>query len=138
MIYALALVIAAFYSWAVATTEPFTVTADVLVSVGFVLMGVPLAGRLRRRREGPKTARPDKYRTGKLTPWVVTIGVLAVVQLSVYFAGWSAGRHDYPTLSSLYDEATSRSETAKAVLVFLWMSLGWGLFRPRPAPPEPS
>lgn len=138
MMYVVALVIGAFYSWAVATTKPFTTAADAVVALGFLLMGLVLVGCLRRWGKGPRQARLDRRRTGNVTPWVVTIVILAIVELAAYFAGWGAGRHAFPTLSSLYDEASSSSVAAKAVLVFLWLAMGWGLFRPRPKPVESS
>lgn len=141
MIYGAALVIAALYCWGVATTKPFTTAADAIVALGYLVMGLVLVGCLRRRSKGARPAGVDRARlggrrTGNLAPWVVAIVTLAIVELAAYFAGWGAGRHAFPTLSSLYDEASGSSVAAKAVLVFVWLAVGWGLFGPRPKPLE--
>jgi hypothetical protein len=125
---ATAILIGAIYSWAVSATRPFTTAANVTVAIGFVIIGVVMAGCLRRRARSGQAARVG---SGRGWAWAVTIGVLAVVELSSYFAGFGASRSTFPTLSYLYDEA-SRDQAVKALFVFLWMAMGWGLFRPRP------
>ena len=62
--------------------------------------------------------------------WMAAIIVFGAYELFTYFAGFGSDRHAFPTLSSLYDSATS-NQAAKAVIVLGWMALGWGLFRPR-------
>lgn len=136
MVFVVVLAVAALYSWALATTRPFTTGADAVVALGFLPMGLVLVGCVRRRGKRAQVGRPGRHRGGKLTTWVLAITVLGVVELTAYFAGWGAGRQAFPTLSSLYDEASSSSVAAKAVLVFLWLAMGWGLFRPRPKPAE--
>lgn len=120
------LVLAGAYSWAVATTRPFTVGADLIVAAGFLMMGVVMGVAIRRRRRAGCSPQVEAPR---LTAWVIAIAALAVLELSSYFAGFS-NRHAFPTLSSLYDDAAT-SVVGKSVVVFCWLALGWGLFRPR-------
>lgn len=120
--------VAGAYAGWVAQTKPFTTQADVAVAVGFVLMVTVVARTLRHRRAGtPAPARPARPRRRYL-PWAIAIGALLALELAAYGIGFSASRHAFPTLSSLYDEV-SRSPADKAGVVFVWMMLGWGLFR---------
>lgn len=107
----------------VATTTPFTAGADAAVAVGFALMAVVVVVTLRRRRGGVRPPPP----TGALWPWVAVIGVLVGLELVAYLVGGS-DRHAWPTLSALYDGASSE-EWAKGVFAVLWLAMGWGLFR---------
>ncbi len=65
--------------------------------------------------------------------WVAAFLFLLAVELFTYFAGWSGNRHDFPTVSSLYDTA-ARSQAVKAAVVFAWMTLGWTLFHRQAGP----
>lgn len=133
--YALLVVLAGLYSWIAATTKPFTTDADAIVAVGYVLVSILLINRLRRQNAARRRPSGSRKRTN-LWPWALAITFLVTVELVSYFGGWVAGRHAFPTLSSLYDRASGSSAAAKAAVVFLWMALGWGLFRSRPVDDE--
>lgn len=107
----------------VATTTPFTATADLAVAVGFAGMAVLAARALVLRHRVGRPAPPS----GSALPWVVAIVLLVALELAAYFAG-SGHRQAYPTLSSLYDSA-ARVTGVKALFVLAWLGLGWGLFR---------
>lgn len=118
-----------FYSYFAGGTKPFTDSADVMTAVPFAVMGaVMVSSLLRRRRRGitrlPKSVAPG----GDVRMWVLTIGITAAWELATYFAGFSAGRHAFPTISSLADEAY-RWRSVKAALFACWLGLGWGLVR---------
>jgi hypothetical protein len=124
----------AVYSWWVSSTTPFTVGADAAVATGFVLLALPagasfVRGQVRFGDAGrePHSAVDPTARRPLLRAWVVALLFLLAVELFTYFAGWSGNRHEFPTISSLYDTA-ARSQAAKAAIVFAWMALGWGLF----------
>jgi len=107
----------------VATTTPFTAGADTAVAVGFAVMAVLVVRTLRRRRGGVRPPAP----TGALWPWLAVIGVLSGLELVAYLLGGS-DRHAWPTLSALYDGASTH-EWAKGVFAAVWLAIGWGLFR---------
>lgn len=128
--------VAAGYSWWVGTTTPFTAGADLATSVGFALMAVPAVLTYRRRYlHRPATTvslDPAEHdtsteiaRRGNVTAWVVVISLITALEVVGYFGG---SRYSYPTLSSLYNSA-SGTVAGKAVFAFLWVLLGWGLFR---------
>ena len=144
----------ALYSWLVAITRPFTIAADVTVAIAFVPFVLLVTGRLiagsriaRSRIGGSRIAgsriagqsilpsseaQPAGPSWSDLRSWVLGLALLAAVELTSYFAGFSGDRHDFPTLSSLYDEV-ARSHVVKGLFVFGWLALGWGLFAWRQA-----
>jgi hypothetical protein len=108
---------------ALALTTPFTTGADVVTALSFVAMGAVAARTLAGRRAQPRAvARP---RLGRA--WVAWGAVVAALELGTYLAGRSVGRHAYPTLSSLVDDAT-RTAGPKVLVALAWLALGWGLF----------
>lgn len=133
---AVAGVLAVALAVALALTTPFTVGADVVTALAFVAMGAVAARTLARRRAlgqarpsgavGGAVARVrDRARLGRA--WVVWALALAGLELGTYLAGMSGGRHAFPTLSSLIDEAT-RTTGPKVLVALVWLALGWGLF----------
>ena len=126
-------------AWWVSSTTPFTSGADAAVAVGFALMAVPAGAALfhwtadARKPTSPiptgtaPSVGPPRQRWRRCVPWLAALALLVAVELSTYLAGLGGDRHDFPTLSSLYDTA-ARSQAAKATLVLAWMALGWGLF----------
>ncbi|MGB7051261.1 MAG: hypothetical protein WBG41_06815 [Acidimicrobiales bacterium] len=132
----------ATYSWWVSSTTPFTLGADVAIAVGFVLMAVVAGPSILRgslgvnRRRVSSEALPDTptlmadQAAARTRAWAAAFLFLLAVELFTYFAG-SGNRHDFPTVSSLYDTA-AQSQAAKAAIVFAWMALGWSLFRRQP------
>jgi hypothetical protein len=129
------------YSWWLSSTSPFTSTAEVAVAVGFGLMAVVAGTAFFGRRPGTDQAdrSPGSTRDAS-TPshdrsaagaWLLALSLVAVVELVTYFAGWSGNRHDFPTISSLYDTA-AQSPALKAAVVFAWLALGWALFHREP------
>ena len=109
--------VGAVYSWWVSSTTPFTSGADVAIAVGFVLMAVVAGASILRSGTGVEsptglirgtsrhahahrlTSRPARTRA-----WAAAFLFLLAVELFTYFAG-SGNRHDFPTVSSLYDTA---------------------------------
>jgi hypothetical protein len=139
--------VGAVYSWWVSSTSPFTSAADVAVAVGFGLMavvaGTTFFGRRDGADQGRRAARPTS-RTGppagehsRSRAWVVTLSLVSAVELFTYIAGSTGNRHDFPTISSLYD-AAAESQAAKAAIVFAWLVLGWALFHRAPDSPGPA
>jgi hypothetical protein len=134
--------VGAVYSWWVSSTTPFTSMADVAVAVGFALMAIVTGPSILRGRAGSdgrsvapedlgdSTAPSDDQRPARSRAGVAAFLFLLAIELFTYFAG-SGNRHDFPTISSLYDTA-AQSQAAKAAIVFAWMALGWALFGRRP------
>ncbi len=130
--------VGAVYSWWVSSTTPFTSGADVAVAVGFVVMAVVAGtsivrsgtGSNRRSVSSENLQHPlapiDDQPTARSEAWVAAFLFILSLELLTYFAG-SGNRHDFPTISSLYDTA-AQSQAAKAAIVFAWMALGWALF----------
>lgn len=138
------------YSWAVASTRPFTVGADLLTAV-------PLAGALGmvawqaidRSRRGLKLAGPAEETAPQLgrqggprgwwsrlppsqTPWVGTalpwLALLVLVVAWELYCYLAVPRAQHPTVSSIYD-AAARWEVLKAALFAGWLALGYYLVR---------
>lgn len=128
-----AVVVAAAYSAWASGTPPFTIGADVAVSVPSALFAAtlvlqwrwPSARPWRRIAPGrPATATATDARSA--APWIVLAAVLLAVELASYFHG--GARSAYPTISSGLD-ALFRSRAAKAVVWDAWLSAGWFLAR---------
>jgi hypothetical protein len=131
------------YAWVVAGTRPFSAPADAGVAVGFAAVGTLAARSLARRHRRTSggtgasagatagavvDAPPVPEPAGLVRAWVAAAVIIAALELATYLAGLADTRDAFPTVSSLYDEAAA-STAAKAVVVFAWMALGWGLFR---------
>ena len=110
---------AAAYAGLLATTEPFTLTADMATAVPLAAGAAVTAHTLRSGVE----RRAFEWRAA--LPWLVLVGAVVAWELCTYFAG---ARAAHPTLSSLYDDA-ARHEAAKAAVAFCWLLLGWELAR---------
>jgi hypothetical protein len=132
----------AVYSWWVSSTTPFTSRADVAMAVGFVLMATVAGASILRGGIGVNRQRVSTealpttpalmadQAAARTRAWAAALLFLLAVELFTYFAG-SGNRHDFPTVSSLYDTA-AQSQAAKAAFVLAWMALGWALFRRQP------
>ena len=118
------------YSWYAASTRPFTTPADIATAVPFLAVASVLAHRITRKRSSRPTRDPKGPADGssRIRPWVITIVLLGVIELVAYVMGFFGSRHEYPTLSSLYESA-ARTHGVRAVLFALWMILGWRLVR---------
>lgn len=126
---------AAAYAGILATTQPFTVSADVVtglaLAVGAGALAFQLAvGRLAAGRPAPAgEARPvvaiEAEAGGTAIPWLALLAVLVGWELYCFFGG---PRPAHPTFSSVYD-IVARWQAAKAVVVLLWLALGWELVR---------
>lgn len=122
-----ALVLVAGYSYVASGTKPFTSGADAVTAAPFAAAAaIGLRSFLRRR--GSQNHATGGGRRGQLLPWVVSVGALLTWELVTYVAGFPAGRHAFPTISSLADEAF-RSRGAKAAAFAGWLGLGWGVVR---------
>ncbi|HAM00831.1 MAG TPA: hypothetical protein DCQ30_01165 [Acidimicrobiaceae bacterium] len=111
------------YCYLAAGTSPFTTEADVVTAVPMAAGGAALVAGLVRRGAAEPGAR------ARLWPWVAALGALALWELATYAAGFPFGRHAFPTVSSLYDEA-ARLRGLKALCFALWLALGFGLVLP--------
>lgn len=118
------------YGWVASGTRPFTVGADSVTAmalglgaVAATLTGLGVFGSKTRTGGPPSEARPAVW------PWLVSLGILVLWELAVYWAGVADSRHVFPTLSSLYDDA-ARWRGTKATFFALWLLLGFGLFVP--------
>jgi hypothetical protein len=119
--WAVLVVLVGAYAWYAAGTTPFTTGANLTVGAALVVAAALAAteattGRPWRARHRDRTG-PE----GSLWPWWVAIAVLVGWELFNYFQG---PRHDYPTISSIYDHV-ARWQWAKAALIAAWLVLGW-------------
>jgi hypothetical protein len=124
---------AGVYCWFTAGTKPFTLRADVLVAVPLVISAALAAVfAWRKRRLAPRQRRAATAGARSLWPWWLAVGLLGAWELFCYA---QAPRHEHPTVSSIYDAAAG-SHVAKAIILALWLLLGWVIvraFSPRPA-----
>lgn len=116
-------------AWWVASTHPFSAASDAAVLGGAVVVGV-VAVRTLLRRRGAQAAPPSRPAPSRprITAWMVVTACIVAYELATLLAGAIASRQAFPTVSSLYD-AAARSRDAKAAIVFVWLALGWSLFR---------
>jgi hypothetical protein len=118
------------YSWFAAASRPFTTASEIYCAVAFAGIGAAIVWH-RLHRSQPTTGsgyvRPPAT-AGSLRPWIVVLCVFMAWELTTYFVGITGNRHEFPTVSSLYDDA-ARFHAAKAFLFFLWLTLGWRLLR---------
>lgn len=122
----LAVVVVAGYGYVVAGTNPFTTGADALTAVVFGLAGLVLVRTVLRRHAG--AAAPVASPRPVFLPWLLVLSTFCTWELVTYVAGFSGGRHAYPTISSLLD-AASRWRGAKVAMFVVWTALGWGVVR---------
>jgi hypothetical protein len=126
---AAAVALAGAYCYVAAGTTPFTEGADLVTAVPFLPVGAVMARSwVRRRRRGEARLAAEVAPGGDVRPWVLVIGALVVWELATYAAGFEGGRHAWPTVSSLADEAF-RWRGAKAALFGAWLAAGWALVR---------
>jgi hypothetical protein len=140
------------YALGAATTTAFTTGADVVTALPIVALAVLVLVRWPLRPQPRTRPRPLEPTPGEGTrtrhahpwrPWVVLAAVIVVWEVAEYAARGS--RADHPTLSSMLD-AVDRSYGLKALVFFLWLSLGAAIVRrgrdsrqdPQTAPPAPS
>lgn len=117
------------YSYVAAGTRPFTGGADAVTAAPFAVVLAVMTWSLLRRRRRPRDPAPARAAPGgSVLPWVGVAGALVLWELVTYVAGFSAGRHAFPTISSLVDDAF-RYRGAKTALFAAWLALGWGLVR---------
>jgi hypothetical protein len=120
---------AALFAGVASGASPFTVPADVAVSVPSALFAGTIVMERLRPGSGP-WRRMDRARPqgghGTSIPWLAVIAVLVGVELASYFHG--GPRADYPTISSGMD-ALFRYRAAKATAWFAWLTVGWYLVR---------
>lgn len=123
-----ALVATAAYAGIASGARPFTIPADVAVSVpSAAFAGVLLMERI-RPGTGPwrRLAPPEPVRGGAALPWVAVILLLVGVELASYFHG--GPRADYPTISYGLNTLFG-PRAAKAAAWFGWLIAGWFLAR---------
>lgn len=127
---AVVMVVAAVYAAFASTTRSFTVGGDVATAVGFVPVGLLVARSAWRRRAAgePHQRSFDAATRRRLAPWLIAIAVLVGWEIAMYFAGFGGHRSADPTISSLYDQA-STSPLGRGIFLFLWQLFGWGMFR---------
>lgn len=124
----LTLAAAAAYSGLASGATPFTVPADIAVSVPSALFAGVLVMERLRPGGGPwrRIAVERPARGGSAVPWLLVVAVLIGVELASYFHG--GPRTDYPTVSSGMN-ALFRYRAAKAAAWWLWLAVGWHLAR---------
>ncbi|HVC14210.1 MAG TPA: hypothetical protein VND62_05050 [Acidimicrobiales bacterium] len=119
--------LAAVYAGLASGARPFTVPADVAVSVPSALFaGILVLQRVRPagpwRRLDPMRPEPG----GTALPWALVIALLVAVELADYFHG--GPRADYPTISSGLD-GLYHDRAVKAAVWFVWLTAGLHLTR---------
>ncbi|MGH8988852.1 MAG: hypothetical protein ACRDXC_09700 [Acidimicrobiales bacterium] len=121
--------LAALFAGFASGTSPFTIPADIAVSVpSALLVGSFVLGRV-RPGAGP-WRRMDRALPiaghASAFPWLVLVAALAGAELASYFHG--GPRSDYPTISSGLD-ALFRYRALKATAWLAWLGGGWYLVR---------
>lgn len=123
-----ATVIAAVYAGFVSGARPFTVPADVAVSVPSAIFVAALVTERLAPGAGPwrRIERTRPTGGGAASPWVLVLALGVAVELAAYFHG--GPRADYPTISYGMTELF-RSRAADAAGWFAWLAVGWYLVR---------
>jgi len=114
---------AAAYALAAARTTAFTRSADIATALPIVALAVLVVVRW------PLRPRPLQLARGVAHPWrawVLVCGAVVEWELAEYAARGSRAAH--PTLSSMLD-AVDRLDGLKALVFFLWLSLGAAIVR---------
>jgi len=119
-----AAVAAGLSSWAALST-PFSASAEAVTAIALGLLGaLALSGWRRPVAVAPSEAGPGALRA-RWWPWAA----LGTAVIAWEFLCYSLGpRVDHPTLSSLYDSATT-VRAVKGVFFFGWLYLGAALVR---------
>lgn len=130
------------YGWWLTGLEPFAWPSTVAVSVPAVAMIGGTAWRdvratplrdwitdiVRTCRRATAGTRPGERRRARAAVlWGIVVVSFAAVQLFAYFAGWSAPRRDYPTLSWVVDHVEARA--GRTALFVAWLMFGGWLVR---------
>jgi hypothetical protein len=125
------------YALVASTTVAFTRSADIVTALPIFALAVLVVVRWPWRPrpcEVDAAEAPHPWRA-----WIVLSGVVAAWELAEYAA--RGGRADHPTLSSMLD-AVDRHSPLKALVFFLWLSLGAAIVRAggtrRPRRPAPG
>lgn len=116
---------AALYSWFAALTTPFTTSANVMTGAPLIValvLAVLFAYRARSQPRGGAEATASRR---ALWPWWSIFGLIVAWELYCYF---ELPRYAHPTISSLYDSASS-VDAVKAALFLGWLALGWAIVR---------
>jgi len=116
-------VTAAAYALVAAATTPFSAAANLLTGVPIVVVAVLVVIRWPLRPR-PLTLAPERSHPWR--PWVVLFAVLVAWELVEYTARGS--RADHPTESSMLN-AVDRQYVLKAIVFFLWLTLGTAIIR---------
>jgi hypothetical protein len=130
------------YGWWLTGLEPFAWPSTVAVSIPAVAMIVAATRRdveatpLRDwitdivrtcRRATASTRTGERCQARAAVLWGIVIVSFVALQLFAYFAGWSAPRHEYPTLSWIVDHVGTRA--GRTVLFVAWLVFGGWLVR---------
>jgi hypothetical protein len=117
--------IALIYSWVAASFRPFTWPMYVATAIPIVV------GLLAAFRHVPVVQDEPPAPRREVAVWIGLILLLLAWELFAYF---SSPRYDYPTLSTIADNAMS-SHIGRAMTFALWLTAGWSLFvRSRTSP----
>jgi hypothetical protein len=136
-----ALVGAAAYGWWLTGLEPFAWPSTVAVSLPAATLLLVAARRevratpvrdwitdvVRTCRRAASTRTGERHRARAAVLWGAVIVSFAAVQLFAYFAGWSAPRRDYPTLSWIVGHVEARA--GRTALFVAWLIFGGWLVR---------
>jgi hypothetical protein len=133
------------YGWEAAGLRPFTVPMEVVVAVPEALLAAAAWRRRGRNRSGggnlegntstgrvgtpTMKAGSPTMKAGTPTmksgaPWLVLVAMLAALEGANYL---SSPRAAHPTLSYIASEAMA-AHPARAVLMALWLLVGWAMF----------
>ncbi len=124
----LVLVASAALAALAATTRPFTLAADAVVTVGFAGLVAVLVMQWRHRPEPPLIARrsgpsPTPRWGRRLALWVVPVAAAVGWELFNYL---ETPRAAHPTVSSMLD-AVDATHVGHGLVFAGWLALGWYL-----------
>ena len=117
------------YSWVVAAFRPFTWPMNLAVALPVVVLLVAVIASWDRSRVRPAPD-PVNARSRRIAGavWVGLVVLLTAWELAAFF---SLPRQAHPTLSSIADDIM-RTHPGRALMVALWLALGWLLFARTP------
>jgi hypothetical protein len=133
---------AAAYGWWLTGLEPFAWPSTVAVALPAGALIAAAACRDVRatpvrdwiadvvstcRRATASTRTGERRRARAAVLWGVVLVSFVAVQLFAYFAGWSAPRRDYPTLSWIVGHVEARA--GRTALFVAWLIIGGWLVR---------
>jgi len=107
-----------------AFTTPFTAPADTVSALGIAAMAVAVTLTWRRPAPAPAPAAVPRSRE-HWWPWALLLCAGVALELVSYLSG---PRVDHPTVSSLYDSATTL-RPIKGLFFAAWLALGAALVR---------